>query len=257
MARASATIRGARDWDQLGELEPYFSVLTEDRYLKENLTSEALDAFYASGEEDVARLSALASGVTGKPFAPKSALEFGCGVGRLTFAMARRADRVAGIDAAASLLEIAQEQRAARGLENVEFHSVEDLAGLERGAFDFIFSYIVFQHIPTAQGERYLKSLLRLAAPQATVALHFTLARPGGAARRWFRSLRASSRLVHRFASLVKGERALPYMQMNTYDRRRIEAILAGEGFDRTHVEATDHGGVSGGVFVSTRSSPA
>lgn len=247
----------ARDWERLGSLEPYFAVLTESRFLRENLSPESLAAFQASGEEDVARIAALATAVEGKPFRPRRALEFGCGVGRLTFPMAARAGTVVGVDAAPSLLGIARAEATRRGVRNVELLLVEDLALLERGTFDLIYSYIVFQHIPPSEGEEYLRELLRLAAPEATVVLHFALSRPGGAVRKALRALRASSRWIHRLGTLVRGDRNLPYMQMNTYERRRIERILAGEGFDRPAIEPTEHGGVLGGIFAATRHSAA
>ena len=248
---------GSGDWERFGAVEPYFAVLTESRFLKQNLTPETVAAFYATGESDVARLAGLAAAEAGRPLSPEKALEFGCGVGRLTFAMARRADCVVGIDAAPSLLEIAHAEAASRGLENVTLLPVEQLSSLGTGTFDFIFSYIVFQHIPTAEGERYLETLLSLAAPRATVALHFALSRSGGAVRRLLRTVRARSPLIHRLATLAKGDRHLPYMQMNTYDRRRIEAILVAEGFDPPTVSPTDHGGIAGGIFVATRRSAA
>ena len=247
----------ARDWEGLGSLEPYFAVLTESRFLRENMTPESLAAFHASGDDDVSRISGLAAVKMGRPFHPRRALEFGCGVGRLTLPMARRAEKVVGVDAAPSLLGMARAEARTRGLRNVEFLPVEDLARLERGTFDFIFSYIVFQHIPPAEGEAWLEELLRLAAPEATVALHFTLSRSGGTVRRFLRALRARSRLIHRLATIVRSDRNLPYMQMNTYDRERIEMILAREGFDRPTVEPTDHGGVSGGIFLAARGSAA
>lgn len=246
---------GARDWERLGSLEPYFAVLTESRFLRENLTPESLAAFHASGEADVSQIAALATVKSGKPFHPRKALEFGCGVGRLTFPMAARAETVTGIDAAPTLLEIARAEASARGLQNVEFLPVEDLASLQAGTFDFVHSYIVFQHIPTVEGETYLRELLRLAAPEATVALHFTLSRAGGPVRRILRALRGRSRLIHRLATLARRERNLPYMQMNTYEQRRIETMLADAGFDRPTIEPTEHGGVRGGIFVATRDS--
>lgn len=245
---------GARDWERLGSLEPYFAVLTEDRFLRENITPESLAAFHASGEADVSRIAALATMRSGKPFHPRKALEFGCGVGRLTFPMAARAEMVAGVDAAPSLLEIARAEASARGLQNVQFLPVEGLDSLQPGTFDFIYSLIVFQHIPPAEGETYLRELLGLAAPEATVALHFTLSRAGGAVRRILRALRGRSRVIHRLATLARRDRNLPYMQMNVYDRQRIEMLLAGEGFDRPTIEPTEHGGVAGGIFVATRS---
>jgi len=245
------------DWERLGSSEPYFAVLTESRFLKENLTPEALDDFYRSGEADVERLVRLAGTVSRDASAPRRALEFGCGAGRMTLAMASRAGFVTGIDASPSLLRLAEEEAARRAISNVRFLRVEELESLDAGTFDFVYSYIVFQHIPVEEGERYLRTLLKLAAPDAIVALHFALSRRGGPVRRFLRMLRTRSRIVHRMVAFLRHERNLPYMQMNPYDRRRIEMILAGEGFRSPLIEATDHGGIDGGIFVAARGAAA
>ncbi|MFA6954688.1 MAG: class I SAM-dependent methyltransferase [Thermoanaerobaculia bacterium] len=245
------------DWERLGALEPYFAVLTETRFLRANLTAESLAAFFASGEADVARLAALAAAESGEDFRPVKALEFGCGVGRLTFPIARRADAVVGVDVAPSLLALAEAEAMERNVRNITLLPVEQLSSLSAGTFDFIYSYIVFQHIPVAIGEKYVTQLLRLATPTATVVLHFALSRPGGIVRRLLRSARAHFPQLHRFANFVEGRRDLPYMQMNTYDTSRIEKILLNAGFRRPRIEVTNHGGIAGGVFVSSRCPPA
>ena len=62
-------------WQFLGEREPYFAVLTEERFLRERITPEARAEFYATGEADVARLFAAIEGYLGVPFTPRSALD--------------------------------------------------------------------------------------------------------------------------------------------------------------------------------------
>src|SRR5213075_50537 len=93
----------ADDWNALGEQEPFFSVLTEDRFLCERMSEADREAFFATGEADIAQIFELID------FAPKSALDFGCGVGRLTRALAKRVEHVIGVDAAESMLRIARE----------------------------------------------------------------------------------------------------------------------------------------------------
>jgi hypothetical protein len=41
--------RSADDWNALGETEPFFAVLTEDRFLRERMSDFDRDAFFATG----------------------------------------------------------------------------------------------------------------------------------------------------------------------------------------------------------------
>src|SRR5437764_15430157 len=74
--------------------------------------------------------------------------DIGCGVGRLTRALATRAGHVYGIDVSSEMLELAKGH-------NPELDKVEWLHGdgrglepLEDASVDGCFSHVVFQHIP-------------------------------------------------------------------------------------------------------------
>ncbi len=230
--------RATRDWNTLGETEPFFAVLTEDRFLRERMSEADREAFFASGEADVAQLFELID------FAPKSALDFGCGVGRLTRALTKRVERVAGVDAAESMLRIARE--------NVPDASFSSTIPNER--FDLIVSLIVFQHIPVKRGEALLDELLDHL--DAVAALHFTFRRPGSLLRRFARRIRANVPLVHRFAQRIRGERPMPYMQMNEYDLDRVLGILRRHGCTDPRIVPTNHGGIEGAIVIASLRAP-
>src|SRR5881275_2158340 len=170
------TDRATRDWNTFGETEPYFAVLTHDRFLSEQMSAADREAFFAFGEADIAQ---------------KSALDFGCGVGRLTKAFVKRVDRVAGVDAAESMLRIAREN-----VPNATFSTA-----IPDERFDLIVSLLVFQHIPIKRGEALLDELLTHL--NGVAAIHFTFRRPGSFARRVARRIRARVPLVHRIAQRV------------------------------------------------------
>jgi len=226
------TDRATRDWNTLGETQPYFAVLTEDRFLRERMSDEDREAFFASGEADVAQIFDLID------FAPKSALDFGCGVGRLTRALAKRVDRVAGVDAAESMLRIAREN-----VPNATFSTT-----IPNERFDLIVSLIVFQHIPVKRGEALLDELL--AHLDGAAALHFTFRRPGSLIRRVARVIRARVPLVHRIAQRIRRERPMPYMQMNEYDLDRALAIMRRHGCTDPRIIPTNHGGIEGALLI-------
>ena len=60
--------RATRDWNTFGETEPYFAVLTHDRFLSEQMSAADREAFFAFGEADIAQIFDLID------IAPKSAL---------------------------------------------------------------------------------------------------------------------------------------------------------------------------------------
>jgi trans-aconitate methyltransferase len=232
------TDRAARDWETLAQQEPFFAVLTEERFLRDQMSDDDREAFFASGEADIAYLFDLVPG-----FTPKSALDFGCGVGRLTRALARRVERVAGVDAAPSMLRLARE--------NVPKATFS--AQIPDQTFDLIVSLIVFQHIPVRRGEALLDELLHHIAIGGVAAVHVTFRRPGSSLRRMARALRARVPLVHRVAQILRRERPMPYMQMNEYDQARVFAIMRRHGCGDPRIVPTNHGGIEGAIVIARR----
>ena len=239
------------DWNELAQREPYFAVITDRRYLRDNLDESARRQFFESGEADVERLLATINQV-GEVFTPGSALDFGCGVARLTLPLARRVERVTGCDISPAMLAIARQNAEQAGATNVTFVSkLDDVRGQQ---FDFICSLLVFQHMPVSGGLAALSSLLRLLAPRGVVALHFTLRRPGGPLRRAARRLRARSPFLHRMAGRFLGDTlALPYIQMNEYDERAIQHRMIDAIGVPALVLPRREGDIEGAIFVARR----
>lgn len=207
-------------WKELARREPYFAVLTDRSFLRSNLDETTRRRFFESGEADVdALLATVRSELPG--FTPRSALDFGCGVGRLTIPLARRMTRAVGCDVAQEMLEEAETNARSAKLTNVRF--VDRLTRLGEQRFDLVCSLIVFQHIPPRVGLEILTQLLRFLAPGGVAAIHFVLRRPGSLPRRLGRQLRARLPFVHRALARMEGDDlGLPYMQMNAYDGRQI-----------------------------------
>jgi trans-aconitate methyltransferase len=135
-----------RDWEELAQLDPLWAVASapETRFGQTDA-----DAFYSGGAAKVRsllrRLEAL-----GIPDRHDTALDFGCGAGRLTLPLAGRFGHVTGLDIAPSMLALAGTREPHR--DNVEWLLDErgDQAPLAGRAFDLIYSGLVFQHLPSA-----------------------------------------------------------------------------------------------------------
>lgn len=82
--------------------------------------------------------------------AGKQVLDVGCGGGILAESMARKADRVTGIDLAARPLGVARLHALEAGVENLEYREVaaEALAAQKPASFDVVTCMEMLEHVP-------------------------------------------------------------------------------------------------------------
>ena len=79
------------------------------------------------------------------------ALEIGCGPARLMLPMSRHFEEIHGVDVSDEMVRLAREKL--RQIPHAHVHHTEgtDLARFGDEAFDFVYSYAVFQHIPSRE----------------------------------------------------------------------------------------------------------
>jgi len=138
-------------WEWFGKNQPYFGVLVDTKYTNEQLNEEAKNNFFASGKAHVDFVLETIKEHFDTNFTIQRALDFGCGVGRLTIPLSAACGQVVGVDASPSMLQEATKNAKEMAAENIEFLLADDdLSKVESESFDFINSFIVFQHIPVA-----------------------------------------------------------------------------------------------------------
>jgi SAM-dependent methyltransferase len=151
-----------RDWDELAGFDPLWSVLTRrDR----KGGGWDLDEFLATGDRDVSRMLAAAA-EHGHPRERGRALDFGCGVGRLTRALGAEFAEVVAVDISAVM--IARARELCRDHANVRFavNLAGDLSCFESASFDLVCSTLVLQHLPQpAAALRFVAEFIRLLRP--------------------------------------------------------------------------------------------
>lgn len=156
-----------QQWDQFAESDPY-------RYILTSMKSDHPKEFWQSGEQTVR--TELLPTVQAREVRRVVGLELGCGVGRLALPLARHFNQVLGVDSSKGMIQRAKSCAQDKGVKNALFFPIsgpEDLltrAGNYAANCDFIYSLLVFQHIPDFSViEGYLQ-VIRILLHQSGVA---------------------------------------------------------------------------------------
>ena len=186
LSELASESRQARDWDDLATVDPLWAVLSADS--KRNGGWE-LDEFFATGEAEVEHILATATEL-GRPARREQALDFGCGVGRLTRALAKRFGETQGVDVSERMLE--QARRLNEDTPNLTFATADEPP---TGPFDLVVANLVLQHLPSrALARAYINRLLKAARPDGLVVFqlptNLTLAQRIQPRRRLYAALR-------------------------------------------------------------------
>jgi SAM-dependent methyltransferase len=148
-------------WEHLAEHDPLWAILTSDEKANRRWNPEE---FFATGVADVEHVWQRLGQLDLRP-APGRALDFGCGVGRLTRALAPRFTAVDGVDVSATMLGKAAEFGSIPP--NVRFlHNPHPHLNLLAGSrYSFVLSLISLQHVPSRIALRYLAEFCDLLEP--------------------------------------------------------------------------------------------
>jgi SAM-dependent methyltransferase len=234
-----------RDWVKIGVEDPYWGVLSDDRYTRPNINDATISEFYQSGQSEIDAVVGKASELFGQWKTPTSALDFGCGVGRLSFAMMKWSSSVTGYDISPGMLKSARDRfKSTSGLQFTQEFPVEP--------FDWINSFIVFQHIPPIRGLNILEKLLGLLSQNGIVTLHFTLYRDAALVPPKSKLRAGMARAMRRMLGRPV-EAPVGSISMFDYDLGAIIQRLNAHGIDDLRLIHTNHGGHHGAHIIGRR----
>jgi SAM-dependent methyltransferase len=228
-----------QDWAVLAQTQPYWAVLSAEIYRGQTLDPAARAAFFGSGEQQVAALMGFAKRHLDPAFAPRRALDFGCGVGRLLLPLARLVAlatphppapaAAVGVDIAPAMIELCRANLAEAGLHHAEVVLGDDTLSRVDGRFDLVNSLIVLQHIPPERGYRLIARLLDLLEVGGVGSLQLTYAKE----RRFFTHEAPRARYYRRDGDTLRDLSPLDTEQpqgtiaMYDYDLNQIMLMIA------------------------------
>jgi len=220
------------NWNRFGETDPFWAVLAwpgmeEGRW--------DVDAFFATGRDEIAQVMAYIESLSVE-LGRASALDFGCGVGRLTQALAQHFDQVHGVDISEAMLSLARELNQAGERCQYHLNPRDDLSLFPDDFFDFIYSNITLQHMPPRYARGYILEFLRLLKPGG-LAVFQVPSRPKSLLQRALQPIKPTA-VWRWYQKLRYGDR--PVMNMYGIPRGRVVHLVESHGGRILDVQSDD-----------------
>ena len=231
-----------RHWDEFGKSDPLWAILTAPDK-KGNRWS--IDEFLETGRGQITALIGYLDS-RGLATRRRRALDFGCGAGRLTHALADHFEQVIGVDIAPSMIDIARRLHAR--VTNAEFrvNSSSRLESIESGSIDLVYTLLVLQHMAPRYIREYLAEFVRVLSPGGVLVFQLPSDHPIPVVVEG-RGLKSILPLpVISMIRKLRRLREFPRMEVHGLARGEVEALLANLGApvvdvvdDRAHVADT------------------
>jgi SAM-dependent methyltransferase len=221
-----------QNWEGLAQADPLWAICT-DRTKRGGRWQE--DEFFATGDREIGRIMEYLQSRGLSPLSSSIALDFGCGVGRLTRALSHYFDQCWGVDISPTMIRLAKDFHGNNPRCSFWLNEVDDLGQFPDGRFGFIYSSITLQHIPKRYVRKYLGELIRVLQPGGMFVFQVPDRAPILQQMRSF--LGRSRRLKQLFNG--GGARALK-MEMNCLPEGEVRELFSGPGVRIVDVKLTN-----------------
>jgi len=148
-------------WDAHAERDPLWAVLSD---AGKDGRRWNVRRFFQTGVNEVAlvlyELESMAVHVK-----RGYALDFGCGVGRLSQALAARFERVVGVDVSPKMIEVATALNSFQDHVSYIWNDAPHLGTFSDDTFDFIYTNLVLQHVVPELACAYVREFIRILQP--------------------------------------------------------------------------------------------
>ncbi len=251
VARGGSLASLQQDWDGFGKDDPLWRILSLPDKKGGKWT---LDEFFETGRKEIDELLDYLKKVGLNP-ARGTALDFGCGVGRLTQGLARHFDRVKGVDISPSMIDLARQYN--RFGDHVEYfvNARSDLRLFPDRSFDLIYSSITLQHVPPQFSRQYIADFVRVLRPGGAIVFQLPhkrtlvpVPRFYGMAKRVFEFLPQS--LLHVYHQARYGD--TPFAFMYGIPRPRVRSIIEHSGGAVVDIRTTTMGQWTSCIYCAT-----
>src|ERR1044071_3823462 len=148
-------------WEHAAQVDPLWAILSHP---SKRGRQWDLNAFFETGRQQISQILHRLQRLGHLPRTGR-ALDFRCGVGRLTQALASTFTEVVGVDASPTMIRLANQLNRAPAVARYVLNQADNLAQFSSREFDFVYSDIVLQHLEPAIAQGYITEFVRLLAP--------------------------------------------------------------------------------------------
>ncbi len=205
-------------WNELGSRRPFWAVRSE-RWKWQP------DRFFRTGVEEVTRLMRNIRSL-GIEHGLEKALDFGCGIGRMTQPLADYFEEVDGVDISPSMISLAREYNRQGDRCKYYLNERTDLKQFPDESFDFVYSGRTLQHLKPELSRAYLREFLRILRPEGLIVFQLTNERLPGV-RSLLRSFAPT--LLEAFHGL-RSKIGWPWMEMHSMEHGDVLTLLRESG---------------------------
>lgn len=213
-------------WNKFGLEDPMWAILTQ-----ENKKGGKWDvgAFFETGKKEIKQLFNLLEKLN-VTLPPGKAIDFGCGIGRLTQAMAEYMDEVVGIDIAPSMIDQANILNNHVGKVTYHLNEQNALSNFPSESFSLIYSNITLQHMRPRYARVYIQEFVRLLKKDGVMVFQMP-------AKRKDLSL---SGIIYRFASAIDHDRGAAFLHYIIKKSRldKSDALMEMYGSSPEHIKS-------------------
>ncbi len=206
-----------------------YAVLSGDKDLQGNKWD--VEAFFETGVAEIADAIGYLQQIDAMPEANR-ALDFGCGVGRLSQALCTHFATVVGVDISYSMVECATAHNKFEKRCDYKVNTMDDLSQFEDASFDFVYSNISLQHSPPEAAAKYIAEFFRILRPGGIALFQVPSGKrhePGSIGAKIYSLKRGPLR---RFWKRIRGK---PPVEIHYVHQSLVEEIIANSGGKLLH----------------------
>jgi SAM-dependent methyltransferase len=221
-----------RTWEGLAQADPLWAICTDPAKQHKQWSREE---FFTTGKNEVGVVLKCVADLGVSIDAKTPALDFGCGVGRLTRALTEHFAECWGVDISPTMITLAKEFN--RDVPQCRFlvNDRDRLEGLQGSYFGFIYSSIVLQHMAERYIRKYIAELLRVLRPCGVLVFQLPDSLRGSALSR----IRARMALRARLKS-VFGKHGPQGMEMHCLSESTVRKLVEASGARVADVQLTN-----------------
>src|SRR5258708_3087132 len=222
------------NWEGFAQADPLWAICTDRDKRGGRWTQEE---FFATGEREISKIMEYVRSLGLSPVNSDVALDFGCGVGRLTSALSQYFDKCWGVDISSTMVQLAKDFHKNNSRCDFWLNEVDDLHRFPDAYFGFIYTSVTLQHIPMRYVRNYLLELIRVLKPDGIFVFQIPDRNKAGILQK----VKSSLGLRRRLKRLVMGKSlGTLHMEMNCFPEIKIRELFSTQAVRIVDVKLTN-----------------